>query len=327
MSELDNQIVELTQLVNELEQKSAQTPIKPSDFNGIKKKTAEIEQYALTLERDVSRILGKLRENRIRIVTGVLTPDLVFEDKVYSPDFSKLVLNAFHVFNSKPKYKETKMNRWIRERGWIEPKEYDVMAAIYVLSQRKSSGAYIASLGRQLKGAMKKGLIGDIARNLDDRKYVREQQRSDAQPRTGAAPAYYYQLTKKGLRRLLNPSRTFSKDPAKHQAMEHERFIRSIEEGQEYIWIKPYRNDMDRSDAILVERQGSMDIIAVNIETPKDVKFGSTRRGKERLLRRMVAPFAFGATRLEIVCEDVDRPKLDRLQKELPKWLQKQIDI
>ena len=42
MSELDNQIVELTQLVNELEQKSAQTPIKPSDFNGIKKKTAEM---------------------------------------------------------------------------------------------------------------------------------------------------------------------------------------------------------------------------------------------------------------------------------------------
>jgi hypothetical protein len=114
--------------------------------------------------------------------------------------------------------------------------------------------------------------------------------------------------------------------------MEKRRFMEAIKNPppELYLSIEQHENELDRCDAIAFERDDKNnigEIVAINIETQKDVKAGCcTDRNKEgQVYRRMVAPFAFGAYWLEIVCEEASRPKLEELKNKLPLWLRQQI--
>jgi DNA-binding PadR family transcriptional regulator len=327
MSILDNKIAELTRMVGDLELKSLIQPNSPPNFEGLKKKTVEIEQYVITLEADISEILNKLRENRIDIPTRSLTPDLVFEDKKYDdPEFSKLILDAAKGFHSTDPERKERVLKWVPEAEDVEFQPYDLMVGIYVLSQKKSLGASASSLQNRLKGAMSHGQITTEAHSLGAEGYVLEQKRRSSKKKPGKL-ATYYKLTPDGIKRLLKRTRTLSEEQERHRAMEMKRVMRAFRKRPPdvYLPIEQHQDDRDRSDAFVLKRESKDtlgDIVAVNIETPKDVE-----NHEDEVYRRMVSPFAFGAQRLEIIYHESSWRTLTKLKKQLPGWLSDKIII
>ncbi|MGP8068854.1 MAG: hypothetical protein ACLP5V_03065 [Candidatus Bathyarchaeia archaeon] len=288
-----------------------------SQFDLLDKKEAEVKQNLESAQRSMSAIYD----------------EFIFEHKPYGTEFSEYIKRAYyavHLHRAPNRIVEWGLKE---EQRSLVPYQYDILAGVYLL-QDTPKGANSNTLDGLVDGK-DKGQIKRAAEIFAKKGYLKVQARRRRYP--GVRPTNF-RLTNMGRALLLDPQRSPSTwDPNAHRALEETRFekaIRLLPYPQVYMSSRTtdtILRDICRCDAIVRDRKDKdsfgEEVRAINVETDVNVReCGSSQPDKEGAVYvSMVTPFIFGANRLEIVCEEITLPELEKLWDALPKWLNSRI--
>lgn len=327
MSELEDQVNQLSRMVDELKQKSTNGTMSPSDLDDLKKKADLVAQNLVPFDRCMTEVVNKFRKLKTPLITYLLTPSYVFEGKKYSPRLRKLLTEACEVISWSRA--PTRFETWLTPfQLGISPNRYYLLVEIY-LRQESAKGANATTLDGKIEG-WNKGKIGNEADSFVDKDYLQVQPRKVAPGQRGRH-SINWELAKNGRDLVVGSGSTFSKDSQTYMTLKDKVVKEAIENPTPlvYMWIDHQTmGDRDSPDALILETEKddlstySGESTAVNIETPADIS-----NQPNRVYLRMITPFAYGVRHLVIRCPRASIGKLQKLKDKLPTWMWRPIKL
>jgi len=221
---------------------------------------------------------------------------------------------------------------WLRpEQRNLAPIDLDVLGSIYLLN--RSKGYATVSDIRGNKGLSPTALKYYLTQ-LQQGNLVSAGRLQKNQYPLPYKPPISYSLTKPAMQMFLGPS-PMSNTGDLHYAMETEIFHEALKSKPPVLYLSiPQEPGENRCDGILVERLDSKafkwhDIVAVNIETPEEVRaHSSMKQGREgQVFLNMITPFEHGAKELFVGCLNESEQKLKELKEALPSSLSSRIYV
>ena len=251
-------------------------------------------------------------------------PD-IFEGRTYSNESVERLRKAWQNVNNP---RSQALAGWLTEdQRNLTPREVDLLSAIYLVDNIRGQHAHTPGLEPFLK--WKRGEISTVATHLTVRNFIRgtklEKERWSG---SGTSPLIY-SLTERALR-MLTSSDTIT--GSIHHAMELEIIREVFTENPPKLYLSVTQTPgQKRCDGIIQTRRDSrawdQSTMAVNYETPDEVRAHSQLQPEGQVLRNMVEPFTFGAKQLLMVCLEESTSKLKELKATLPTWLAKRVQI
>jgi hypothetical protein len=298
----------------------------------LKERTGILGRIASTHETRIAALEETIQQAR----TGTSPTEFpfdVFGGKLYGSKVQGLIEKAWHAINS-PSLTNEIVEKWLTpEQQSILPYEFEVMACTYLINTGSVKLATLANLEARIRW-MKKTEIGNVAKALRIRGYLRGRLVDKREhPGPGVRP-FVDELTERGMALFLGSSKSASTGGATHMAMELEIFRQAISQSPPQLYMSVMQVFGEtRCDGVKRDKMNSktfsFDVKAVQIETEGSVRsHSSIEPNKEgQVFLNLIAPFAFGAKRLEVVCLEESEPKLLELRAALPSWMSNLIDI